>query len=64
MTLKTFLDRNFYYSTTKVILVRDYKVGLLYWVLTLGVIGWSVYNVITEGSYLAKTTPSAVSDLI
>ncbi|KAI8909071.1 hypothetical protein EDD86DRAFT_206863 [Gorgonomyces haynaldii] len=55
------LDKTLYYSTNKVVLVRDYRLGGMYWLCFVAITGYIIYNMISSGSYLDKSPPIAGS---
>lgn len=55
------LDSWFTYSTAKIVVVRDYRLGATYYSALLLIVVYIIYNAIATGSYLDKAVPTAGS---
>ncbi|KAI8898702.1 hypothetical protein BC833DRAFT_588624 [Globomyces pollinis-pini] len=49
------------YSSPKIVVVQDWRLGLLYYTILLLISAYIIYNMITTGSYLDKSPPVAGS---
>lgn len=55
------LDQYLTYTTAKMVIVRDWKLGLMYYSLMLLIFVYIIWNAVSTGSYLTKSTPTAGS---
>ncbi len=53
----TWWDNMLSYSTQKMVVVRDYKLGGLYYTLLIAIFVYIIWNMISTGSYLDKSPP-------
>ncbi|KAI8918832.1 hypothetical protein BC831DRAFT_482144 [Entophlyctis helioformis] len=49
------------YPTAQVVIIRDWRLGSMYYGLMLAIFGYIIYNAVTTGSYLQKVPPVAGS---
>eukprot|EP00842_Homolaphlyctis_polyrhiza_P003809 jgi/Hompol1/4429/HPOL_007102-RA len=47
------------YNTVKVVTVRDWRLGAVYYATLLCVVIWVIYNMLVNGTYLIKVPPVA-----
>ncbi|KAJ8322573.1 hypothetical protein BDV3_004147 [Batrachochytrium dendrobatidis] len=55
------LDSYFSYDTSKVVRIKDYRLGVAYYIMMIAIIVYIVYTLVVNGSYLDKGPPVAGS---
>lgn len=58
---RNMLDTYLTYTTSKLVIVRDYKLGLLYYSFVVAIIVYVIWNAVTTGSIFTKSAPIPVS---